>query len=112
MRKIDLSDSGEVNNSELRDLLDPLTDLAPNHPSGLAFNPNAIPSPAQREAFTFMVKLLGWAQSFSGVLRYDVSADHSNCPEHDRHALQMIARCKADLLGSYPATTTDDTRSK
>src|SRR3954467_10116164 len=116
MRKIDLSDSGEVNkyghpmavctvsypeddpsgraypvtldgaeldsycntiDGTLRDLLDPLTDLAPNHPSGLAFNPGAIPSDAQREAFTFMVKLLGWAESFSGVLRYDVSADHS-----------------------------------
>ena len=56
-----------------------------------------IPSDAQREAFIFMLRLLSWAQSFTGTLRYDVSAVHTDCPEHDEHALRKIARCKEDL---------------
>jgi hypothetical protein len=60
-------------------------------------NTDEIPSAAQREAFNFMCKLLGWAESFTGTLRYDVSADHSSCPEHDEHALAKIRRCLDDL---------------
>jgi hypothetical protein len=56
-----------------------------------------IPSAAQREAFHFMLKLLSWAESFTGTLRYDVSADHTTCPEHDEHALAKIGRCLTDL---------------
>ena len=30
--------------------------------------------------------------SLAGTLRYDLSADHSDCPEHDEHMARKIAR--------------------
>ena len=95
---------------ELGEILNAVTEYADNHPSGKAFDPECIPSPAQREAFMFTLKLIGWARSFTGTLRYDVGADHSDCPEHDEWAVRKLAHCKADLVGSTP-TTTDDERT-
>ena len=90
---------------ELGEILNAVTPYGENHSGGKPFDPACIPSPAQREAFIFMLKLLSWANSFTGTLRYDVSADHTDCPEHDEWVLRKIARCKADLVGS---TLTDD----
>lgn len=52
-----------------------------------------IPSSVQRRAFDLLVTLLNEAESFTGTLRYDVSADHTECPEHDDHAERKIQRC-------------------
>ena len=83
--------------STLGELLDPLTDLAPNHRSGLAFNPGAIPSDTQREAFLLMRSLLENAHSLAGTLRYDIAVKHDDCPEHDEHARRKIDRIKERL---------------
>ena len=63
----------------------------------LDIDTKAIPSDAQRQAFEFMRSLLTWAMSFSGSLRYDVNALHTDCPEHDEHVLAKIQRCRAAL---------------
>lgn len=86
--------------SDLGHILDAVTPYAENHPGGKAFDPECIPSPAQREAFMFMLELLRWAQSFSGVLRYDVACKHDDCPEHDEHMLRKIKAAKEALCGS------------
>jgi hypothetical protein len=77
---------------------DAVTEFAENHPGGKAFDPSVIPSEAQREGFMLMMKLLSWAESFSGTLRYDVCVDHTDCPEHDEWMRRKIAKCKEDLL--------------
>lgn len=56
-----------------------------------------IPSPHQREAFEYLVKLLGWATSFTGSLRYDVQTSHEDCPEHDEHVARKLARAREAL---------------
>ena len=56
-----------------------------------------IPSDAQREGFEYLKLLLGWAESFTGTLRYDVSVTHDKCPEHDEYVLRKIAHAKEAL---------------
>lgn len=82
----------------------PLTDLAPNHPTGLAFNPEAIPSESQRRAFMLMRSLVENARSLAGTLRYDVCADHAECPEHDDHVNRNVARI-IEAIGNFNKET-------
>lgn len=56
---------------------------------------NKIPSATQREGLEVLMKLIGWANSLTGVMRYDVSADHTDCPEHDEWMQQKIDRVRA-----------------
>jgi hypothetical protein len=73
-------------------LLDEVTDLGANHPTGLAFNFGAIPSADQRAAFRLMWEMMQNVYSLAGTLRYDVCADHAECPEHDDAARRNVMR--------------------
>ena len=64
-------------------------------------NPAVIPSDTQREAFNMLKLLLGWAESFTGTLRYDVQCSHESCPEHDDYARRKIEMCKA-AIAAFP----------
>jgi len=68
-----------------------------------AVDPADIPSEAQREAFRMMRLLLGWAESFTGTLRYDVQCSHEQCPEHDDYARRKIASVK-EVIAAFPNT--------
>jgi hypothetical protein len=61
------------------------------------FDLDTIPSPVQREGLDALMALLAWAQSFTGTLRYDVLADHTDCPEHDDALRAKLARCKTAI---------------
>ena len=63
----------------------------------LDIDADTIPSDAQREAFTYLQLLLGWAESFTGTLRYDVSVKHDDCPEHDDYARRKLAMAQQVL---------------
>jgi hypothetical protein len=84
--------------STLSEIRHAVTEYAANHESGKAFDPECIPSPVQREGFMFMMKLIGWAESFSSTLRYDVCVTHDDCPEHDEYMLRKIRMAKEALL--------------
>lgn len=56
-----------------------------------------VPSTVQREGFELMRELLEFASSLAGTLRYDLSADHTDCPEHDEHMARKIVRINARL---------------
>ena len=58
---------------------------------------STIPSQSQREAFELMVKLMQWANSLAGTLRYDVGVAHEGCEYHDDWVTQTVTRCKEDL---------------
>jgi hypothetical protein len=88
----------------LDQILYPLTDLAANHPTGLAFNPEAIPSQSQRRAFMLMRALLENARSLAGTLRYDVSVEHDNCIMHDEHVNRNVARI-IETIGNFNKET-------
>jgi len=62
-----------------------------------------IPSDAQREAYNMLRLLLGWAESFTGTLRYDVQCSHERCPEHDDYARRKVASVK-DAIAAFPET--------
>jgi hypothetical protein len=51
-----------------------------------------IPSDDQRVAFLLMRMLLQSANSLTGTLRYDLCADHTDCPEHDAHVRRTVTR--------------------
>jgi hypothetical protein len=89
--------------SVLDDLLNELTDLGPNHPLKLAFNPSAIPSESQRRAFMLMRELLDNARSLAGTLRYDVSVVHDGCIMHDEHVYRNVDRI-IGAIGNFKET--------
>jgi hypothetical protein len=64
-------------------------------------NLDDIPSSVQREGFVLMRELLAWAESFTGTLRYDVCADHTDCPEHDEWMARKIRNCKEALCQQH-----------
>lgn len=95
--------------SELRDLLTPITDRTVraegprkegyiDHPYYIEpFPVDQIPSETQRRAFEMMRTLLSWAESFTGTLRYDVQVSHEDCEYHDEWAARKIEQCKAAI---------------
>jgi hypothetical protein len=83
--------------SAIDDLMHPITEFAENHPTGKAFDPATIPSETQREGFLLMRELLGNAMSLAGTLRYDISVDHADCPEHDQHMRRNIERIRREI---------------
>lgn len=61
---------------------------------------SAIPSDTQREAFELMIEMLRDVRSLAGLLRYDLLADHTKCPEHDDHAQKVMDRIRKGTIAA------------